>query len=62
MNENLHNTSHHDDESEEVLVLDDELDVTDSQEEREEGGAKGDDWDEVRFYSLLYEADHRCGS
>lgn len=47
VSENLHNSPHHDDENEEVLVLDDVQNLTDTQEEKEEGGTKGEDWDEV---------------
>lgn len=46
VNENLHNSSHHDKEDEDVVVLDDLQNI---KEEKEEGGTKGEDWDEVRF-------------
>ncbi|XP_040923111.1 NBR1 autophagy cargo receptor a isoform X2 [Toxotes jaculatrix] len=45
VNENPHNTSHHENEDEEVVVLDDVQSMKDTQEE--EGGNKGEDWDEV---------------
>ncbi|XP_026207128.1 NBR1 autophagy cargo receptor a isoform X1 [Anabas testudineus] len=44
VNENLHNSSHHDKEDEDVVVLDDLQNI---KEEKEEGGTKGEDWDEV---------------
>ncbi|XP_037319656.2 NBR1 autophagy cargo receptor a isoform X2 [Pungitius pungitius] len=43
-NENLHVSSDHDIEAEEVLVLED---VQDIPEEKEEGGTKGEEWEEV---------------
>lgn len=46
-NENLHINSHHDMEVEEVIVLDDMQNMRDTQEEKEEGGTKGEDWEEV---------------
>ncbi|XP_035853142.1 NBR1 autophagy cargo receptor a isoform X5 [Sander lucioperca] len=46
-NENLHIGSHHDNEDEEVMVLDDRENMRDSQDEKEEGGTKGEDWEEV---------------
>ncbi|XP_034717348.1 NBR1 autophagy cargo receptor a isoform X5 [Etheostoma cragini] len=46
-NENLHISSHHDNEDEEVMVLDDMENMRDSQDEKEEGGIKGEDWEEV---------------
>ncbi|XP_039643576.1 NBR1 autophagy cargo receptor a isoform X4 [Perca fluviatilis] len=46
-NENLHISSHQDNEDEEVMVLDDLENMRDSQDEREEGGTKGEDWEEV---------------
>lgn len=49
MNENVHNSSPHDKEDEEVVVLDDMQNTKDTQEEKDEGGTKGEDWDEVRF-------------
>ena len=58
-NENLHISSHHDieeeeEEEEEVMVLEDMQTMRDVQEEKEEGGTRGEDWEEVRiqpFYS-----------
>ncbi|XP_059180175.1 NBR1 autophagy cargo receptor a [Centropristis striata] len=47
VNENLHISSHHDVEDEEVLVLEDMQTLREPQEEKEEGGAKGEDWEEV---------------
>ncbi|XP_029384061.1 NBR1 autophagy cargo receptor a [Echeneis naucrates] len=47
VNENLHISLHHDNTDEEVLVLDDIQNVKESQEEKEEGGTRGEDWDEV---------------
>ncbi|XP_032357961.1 NBR1 autophagy cargo receptor a isoform X8 [Etheostoma spectabile] len=46
-NENLHIGSHHNNEDEEVMVLDDMGNMRDSQDEKEEGGIKGEDWEEV---------------
>lgn len=46
-NENLHISSHHDNEDEEVMVLNDMQNMRRIQEEKEEGGAKGEDWEEV---------------
>ncbi|XP_071318211.1 NBR1 autophagy cargo receptor a isoform X1 [Trachinotus anak] len=47
VNENLHISSHHDNTDEEVVVLDDVQSTKDAQEEKEEGGTRGEDWDEV---------------
>lgn len=44
--ENLHISSHHDNEDEEVVVLDEMQNVKDTQKEKE-SGTKGEDWDEV---------------
>ncbi|XP_010786940.1 next to BRCA1 gene 1 protein-like, partial [Notothenia coriiceps] len=44
-NENLHTSSHHDIENEEVI--DDMQNMAEIQEEKEEGGTKGEDWEEV---------------
>lgn len=49
VNENLHNSSHYDNENEELLVLGDVQNTNDTEEEKEEGGTKGEDWDEVRI-------------
>uniref|UniRef100_UPI0037E9B5A6 NBR1 autophagy cargo receptor a isoform X4 n=1 Tax=Semicossyphus pulcher TaxID=241346 RepID=UPI0037E9B5A6 len=46
-NENLEISSHSDKEDEEVMVLNDMQNMRDTQEEREEGGTKGEDWEEV---------------
>ncbi|XP_042363391.1 NBR1 autophagy cargo receptor a [Plectropomus leopardus] len=46
-NENLHVSSHHDNEDEEVMVLNDMQNMRRIQEEKEEGGTKGEDWEEV---------------
>ncbi|XP_037611625.1 NBR1 autophagy cargo receptor a isoform X2 [Sebastes umbrosus] len=46
-NENLHINLHHDMENEEVMILDDMQNMRDTQEEKEEGGTKGEDWEEV---------------
>lgn len=47
MNENLHLSSHHDNEDEEVMVLADMQNMRDTHEEKEEGGTRGEDWEEV---------------
>ncbi|KAK1881716.1 Next to BRCA1 1 protein [Dissostichus eleginoides] len=44
-NENLHTSSHHDIENKEVI--DDMQNMAEIQEEKEEGGTKGEDWEEV---------------
>ncbi|XP_036936837.1 NBR1 autophagy cargo receptor a [Acanthopagrus latus] len=44
VNENLHISSLHDNEDEEVMGLDD---MRDAHEEKEEGGTRGEDWEEV---------------
>ncbi|XP_067433300.1 NBR1 autophagy cargo receptor a isoform X2 [Thunnus thynnus] len=44
--ENLHISLHHDNEDEEVVVLDEMQNVKDTQKEKESGN-KGEDWDEV---------------
>eukprot|EP00064_Thunnus_orientalis_P006269 superscaffoldBa00000647_g6285 len=44
--ENLHISLHHDNEDEEVVVLDEMQNVKDTQKEKE-SGTKGEDWDEV---------------
>lgn len=49
MIENLRVSSHHDNEDEEAMVLDDLQNMRDPQEEKEEGGTKGEDWEEVSF-------------
>ncbi|KAG8008773.1 Next to BRCA1 gene 1 protein [Nibea albiflora] len=46
-NENLHLSSHHDNEDEEVMVLADMQNMRDTHEEKEEGGTRGEDWEEV---------------
>lgn len=45
-NENLHTSSHRDIENDEVI--DDMQSMAEIQEEKEEGGTKGEDWEEVR--------------
>ncbi|TKS89493.1 BRCA1 gene 1 protein [Collichthys lucidus] len=47
VNENLHLSSHHDNEDEEVMVLADMQNMRDTHEEKEEGGTRGEDWEEV---------------
>ncbi|CAB1415114.1 unnamed protein product [Pleuronectes platessa] len=49
--ENLHTSSRRDLEDEEVLVLDEMQIMKVTQEEKDEGAAKGDDWDEVSSQS-----------
>lgn len=51
VNENLHISSLHDNEDEEVMGLDD---MRDAHEEKEEGGTRGEDWEEVRFPANSY--------
>uniref|UniRef100_A0A3B4U8T2 NBR1 autophagy cargo receptor a n=1 Tax=Seriola dumerili TaxID=41447 RepID=A0A3B4U8T2_SERDU len=46
VNENLHISSHHDNTDEEVVVLDDMQNLKDTPYEKEEGGTR-EDWDEV---------------
>ncbi|KAM9336709.1 NBR1 autophagy cargo receptor a [Symphorus nematophorus] len=46
-NENLHISSHHDNEDEEVVGLHDMQHMRDAQLEKEEGGTRGEDWEEV---------------
>ncbi|GAA6214577.1 next to BRCA1 gene 1 protein-like [Lates japonicus] len=46
-NENLQISSHHENEDEEITVLDNVQTMKDTQEEKEEGGTRGEDWDEV---------------
>lgn len=46
--ETMHTRSHLEDEDEEVEVLDDAQTMKDCQEEKDEAGTKGEDWDEVR--------------
>ncbi|XP_035516906.1 NBR1 autophagy cargo receptor a isoform X2 [Morone saxatilis] len=47
VNENLRIGSHHDDEDEEVMVLNDLQKMRDPLEEKAEGGTRGEDWEEV---------------
>lgn len=54
VNENLHISSHNDNEDEEVMGLDDMQHMRDAQEEKEEGGTRGEDWEEVRFSANIY--------
>jgi len=47
--ENLHISSQPGTEEEEVPVLEDMQNMRDIHEEKEDGGTKGEDWEEVRF-------------